>query len=852
MQAFLVDIDKAVIMSKRAIKILVLVIVFIGALITFSIVTNQVNEDLTTTMSDASLPVMRFYMDGAKVNELHGYVKEMDALKMRDTITPISATREVNIGIDTYGKSIDNIVYEIRSMDGNRLVADTEITDYQVTGNKVNINLTFENILEENEEYLLIFTLTAGSDNIHYYTRLIRADEYYTKECLDFVLKFHNSTFDESGTTFIPTFVEAATGDATTLNYVDLTCTLKQIMWANLNPTPLTDPVIDFKEVNSSYNVLTATYVATYVNDFGETEYYNVEEYYRLRQTSERMYVLNFERTTSEIFSGERNFFSDTDEIQLGIRDLDVEFQTNENGNLICFVQAGELWCYDVTNNEITQIFSFRSIEGIDVRENWNQHDIKIVRVDEAGSVDFVVYGYMNRGDHEGEVGTAVYHYDGLAYTVEEEAFIPSDSNYEILKAEMGQLIYEDDLGNLYIMQEGTIYKINLDSYGVTELVTGLNSDCYAVAASDKYVSWVETEERYSCKEVNILNLKDGSSYTIKASSGMYIKPLGFIGEDFIYGIANSSDVMTDAAGNVTFPMHTLKIVNVESESELKSYSPESGYIEGIDIQDYTIQIMLFGLGADGQYVSTGTDSIMNREADSNENVIVKTSATEIKETQVQLQFSATRASSKLKVIRSKGRLVEEDRTVKLDKENGERFYVYVKGDVCLATDSISEAITLANKRLGVVIDSNQSYIWMRARKTSQSAFKNIAASETEAGSVVGALSAMLEYNGVAVSAGELIAAGDTAKDVLESTLEDAIVLDITGVNSEELLFYLSNGSPVLAMTGSNSAILLTGYSSSSNLYYYDPSTNQTGTISFEDADEIFAKGGSKFMTYLK
>ena len=36
--------------------------------------------------------------------------------------------------------------------------------------------------------------------------------------------------------------------------------------------------------------------------------------------------------------------------------------------------------------------------------------DIKIARVDEAGSIDFVVYGYMNRGDHEGEVGTAVYH----------------------------------------------------------------------------------------------------------------------------------------------------------------------------------------------------------------------------------------------------------------------------------------------------------------------------------------------------------------------------------------------------------------------------------------------------------
>ena len=847
-------IDKAVIMSKRVIKALVLVVVFFGALITFSILTNQVNEDLTTNMADASLPVMHFYIDDTTVNELHGYVKEMDVLKMRDTITPIGTDRTIAVGIDTYGKAIDKISYEIRSMDGDRLVAETELSDYQSNGNKIKADIVFENILQKNEEYLLIFTLTSGSDSVYYYTRLMETDDYYTDDCLKFAMKFHNSTFDESGNTFIPTYIEAATGDATTFNYVDLTCTLKQIMWADFKPTVLTEPVVEFKEINSSYNVLTVTYVMTYVNDYGESEYYNVEEYYRLRQTSDRMYVLNFERTTEEIFTVEKSFFSDTDEIQLGIRDLDVEYETNENGNLICFVQSGDLWCYDVTNNEIARVFSFRGNEGVDARENWDQHDIKIVRVDEAGSVDFVVYGYMNRGEHEGEVGTAVYHYDGLAYTIEEEAFIPADSAYEVLKAEMGQLIYQDDLGMLYLMQEGNIYKISLDSFSVKKMVEGLDSDCYAVAKSCKYVSWVESNEKYSCTEVNILNLKDGNAFTIKADSGNYIRPMGFIGEDFIYGIANANDVITDSAGNVTFPMHTLKIMDVENEAELKSYSPSSGYIQDIEIDDYTIQIALFGLGPDGQYVSTGYDSIMDREADSNKYVVVKTSATEIKETQVQLQFNTTKASTKLKKVSSKGILVEEDRTVNLENNEGERFYVYVKGDVELATDSISDAIKLADKRLGVVTDSKQNYIWMRARKPSQSAFQGISSSEKDAdsGSVVGALSAMLEYNGVTVSVSELVEAGNSAKNVLESTLEDATVLDITGVGSEEILFYLSNGSPVFAMTGNDSAILITGYSSGENLYYYDPATNSTGSMSFEEADTLFTNGGKKFITYIK
>ncbi len=74
---------------------------------------------------------------------------------------------------------------------------------------------------------------------------------------------------------------------------------------------------------------------------------------------------------------------------------------------------GGRFIPYDINNGMIIKVFSFRDAEGIDERENWNHHDIKIVSVDEAGSIDFVVYGYMNRGTHEGEVGTGVYHYDG-------------------------------------------------------------------------------------------------------------------------------------------------------------------------------------------------------------------------------------------------------------------------------------------------------------------------------------------------------------------------------------------------------------------------------------------------------
>lgn len=105
-----------------------------------------------------------------------------------------------------------------------------------------------------------------------------------------------------------------------------------------------------------------------------------------------------------------------------------------------------------------------------------DQHDIKIARVDEAGSIDFVVYGYMNRGDHEGEVGTAVYHYDGLVHTIEEEIFIPSDVSYEILKAQMGQLMYVNEKGTFYLIMDQKLYSIDTDKRTPEVLVKDLKA----------------------------------------------------------------------------------------------------------------------------------------------------------------------------------------------------------------------------------------------------------------------------------------------------------------------------------------------------------------------------------------
>ena len=223
----------------------------------------------------------------------------------------------------------------------------------------------------------------------------------------------------------------------------------------------------------------------------------------------------------------------------------------------MAFVQEGELWSYNTVENTLAKVFSFRGYEGIDSRENYGEHDIKIVGVDEVGSVDYIVYGYMNRGIHEGEVGIAVYHYDSLANTDEELVFIPSDKSYEVMKSELGQLMYVNEGGELFLMLDGCVYGIDLNTLSVRELVTNLNVQDFAVSASNRYFAWMETEgdSQMGSSVIHVMNLSDQSTQEIAAGTGEAIKPLGFMDEDFVYGIARQSDIFEDAAGNVTFPI---------------------------------------------------------------------------------------------------------------------------------------------------------------------------------------------------------------------------------------------------------------------------------------------------------
>lgn len=842
-------------MQKGTIKAAVLLIVFILAVLISGKLMNHTNEDLTTEMEDATLPVISMYQDGRELNELHGYVTEMNAAYMRDAIMPIGEDWKLPITIQTYQTPVDTISYEIRSLDAERLIANADVTSYQEKHGKITAELTIQNLLEEGEEYLLIIQLESGDKSIYYYTRIVQPVECYVEECVDFVMDFNDKTFNDETTGTLATYMEKTTGDNSTLHYVSLNSSLKQVGWANFNGERLTDLVPSIKEITNTYNVIVLNYVVSRVSESGQIEYYNVEEYYRVRYTTNRIYLLNFERTMNQIFRGENDCVYDR-YIELGIRSSDVEYKTNEAGSSVAFVQEGELWSYDTVENTLAKIFSFRGYEGIDCRENYGEHDIKIAGIDEAGSVDYIVYGYMNRGIHEGEVGIAVYHYDSLSNTNEETVFIPSDRSYEVMKSELGQLMYVNEGGELFLMMDGNVYGIDLNTLKTRELIGNLLDESFAVSASNRYIAWIDAgeEKGKGSDTIHIMNLSNQKAVDITGAAGECIKPLGFMDEDFVYGIAKEKDIFEDAAGNVTFPMYQIKIVDVSSGNmeELKTYEKSGYYVASVEIDDYTMYLNRIQYNGTA-YVSADQDMIMNREGDTGKLVDIASSVSDDKETQIQITLAGTTSGKTPKLLTPKELILEENRTVALkDESSTKHYYVYVKGDVVLATDNVTEAVIAANEKMGVVIGDNLQYVWKRSRKSSQAAFSDIVVGteDADAGSIAQCINAMLEMEGINISVSALIDGGETPKSILNNTMKDAQVFDLTGCSVEEILYYVSCGSPVFAMTGSDDAVLVVGYDNN-NVIIFDPSLQTTYRRNMSDAGEMFANAGNVFFTYL-
>lgn len=152
-------------MKKTIIKCCYLAAVFIISLFIVSAVVNQGNTDMTMEMGSATFPIVHMYVGGEEVNSLHGYKEAMECSYQRDCITPLGLGRKVSIQVDKYGQEIEGITFEVRSIDGERLVENTKITVYEETENVIRADFNVKDLIDADTEYMLVLLLAAGRED---------------------------------------------------------------------------------------------------------------------------------------------------------------------------------------------------------------------------------------------------------------------------------------------------------------------------------------------------------------------------------------------------------------------------------------------------------------------------------------------------------------------------------------------------------------------------------------------------------------------------------------------------------------------------------------------------------------
>ena len=808
--------------KNRLIEAGVLIIVFIIAVLGFSYYTNKGNDNMTADMGAATYPQVSFSYQGYALNMLSGYAKAMDIPAMRDTITPVTNQR-LEINVQAYGNKISSASYTIYTLDGEEKLKEEKVKN---PGENITADLSDEGLMDE--ERVLEISLYTEDKTIYFYTRIVNASDASVMECLDYIRNFHESALGKVEGAGVGAAIEPSEeGDNTSFQHVTIHSDYDHVSWGSLEPEVEKGERWNIKEINSNSISVQLEYRVRCKGEENETDIYAVKEFFRVRHIADaqKTYLLNYDRTMEQIFDATKQVLNEKG-VLLGIAPKNISYMVNDDGSVVSFVVANELWNYNKDTDEVSQVFSFADAENSDVRNLVTKHEIKLLEMDEIGNTIFAVCGYMNRGSHEGEVGIAVYYYDMEKNSVEEKVFISSDKSYENVINEMSKLVYYSASRNmLYIMVEGTLYEFDVEMEENTALVEALNEDQYVVSEDGHLVAYQENGDLNTATKVVVKNLESGKERTAECESDECIRPLGFVKNDFVYGVAKTADTGKTVSGEMTVPMYKVEIQNSKSEI-VKTYQADGTYVLDAYLKDN--MVTLNRAVKDGNtYTSTSQDYITNNTEKEKSNIYLESYVTDLKETQVRLTFEDGISDKEPKVLRPKQIVMEDPVVVEFeDVTHADKYYVYGYGQLLDCCEKAGEAIRLADSYSGVAVDATQNYIWERGNRDLQYT--------------------IADKDDVIQRIADRLKQKEAPVDIMKS-LNDDRYLDLTGCATEELLYIINQGSPVIGMLNAENSVILIGYTDTV-VIYVDPETGERSSVTYEEMDQMTQGSGNTYI----
>lgn len=899
------------------VRVIVMIMVFVITIYFVNIFENRNYKNLAKEMNDAELPLAYVSYGDTLLNCMHGYTSDVDITLLRDSITPIDEQKHIEILVQNDKKYASGYSYEIRSIAGDSLVekGDIEAADNGSGYDELDINVRMD--LKKDMEYMLV--VKASSEKglaASYYTRIVVNDDYHEAELLKAVQDFHDASFDFNALetesvigTYKTEYAGASTGDSFGLGHVNLANDYADIMWDGLKPTVVSDINIYIKEIDVNYAVIEMEYNASSITDQDVTSYYAVKEFYKAgyslvevsdseaggedsygdasygdasydeeysytdeesqggqaeetSHTEPKITMFSYDRYVDEYF--DRTGIDALNNVyEIGIVSSDdLEYRYVENNRKIAFVRNGQLWMYDYDQGEIIRVYSFCADDYTEDAATYDAHNINIMEFADDGNLTFSVYGYMNRGDHEGKLGIGLFTFDYSTLEVDELLFVECNVPYEAMKTETSRLTYYDGQ-KFYYMMGGKVNAVDIKNRKQSYIAENLSAGDVKVSADMSVMAFGENEDQSQNTRITLMNMKTGNSYDITAGYGECLICYGFKDSDMVYGVSDIADAGVDAdlesfsetkyseESRDNIPAKRLYIVGSDG-SQIKEYAKDGCYLMQVDV-NANLLYLTRGEKSNGKFVAIKDDFITFKEDDSKQTIgtVHNSSITGYDRLyftvpeNIYLSYIPNLNITKEKIDDQNSYMIM---TIEREKVT---YHVYDNLGLSKIYDVAGDAINYAESVAGIVVSSDGEVIY---RKMESQEYNTIAAgifhhsTGTVDASLTDCLYMVLNYQGVQVTEDEIKQYSDPV--TVLNTLGKKKGINVTGLSLDMLLGYVSDGIPVISRIDDGRYVLIVSYNDE-DVRYYDPVENKEIVVSREEYIDMMVVCQNESYTYV-
>lgn len=778
-------------LSKRRVRIIVLSGIFFAALLFYFMHAYRSmdrNSRVYANMGESKLPYVYMLMGEKKINPLHGYYQEMSGSVVRDSIAALPEDRKLVLFAVLKKNSIEAASYDIRSLDGSELIEKDSKADLEKTSEGMKITLPIQNLIQEGKEYQLRLRLDMGESSIYYYTRILLGKEKMAEEMLNLGESFTRKTFSKSEAKSLSTYLETEdTMDNSDLSHVNLHSSFQQITWGESGMSLDGDIEVSLKELSGIMGLIQLRYATKADDKGGNTRRFFNEDNFVMRYDSQRIYLMDFDRRTTEIFDTQNFRFQDKS-LLLGV-DSAEQMQSKCSGNKEYYAFSKGNALYRLNSEGIlTRIFTYLTEENNRFRGDFLSHGIRLMDVKDNGDVDFLVYGYISRGRHEGYTGIVFYTYDNSDNTVVENFFLPLQENKEELEESLRSLSYYAGNKMFYLYYGGTVYGIDTNSFEVLTLASSLKEGELSSSEGGQYLAYDEKNGESELSSTVVLkNLKLDRTRNISEENKLF-SVIGFIENDLIIGVQDKA-LGTEWNPQGEIPVEEIRIIG-PNQNEKLSYKKENLYFSNFSISENQLSFDEYSHSENG-YSYAGKDSILSNKVEEEKtlkpepingggmgkNYLLPYPGKKIKKITVQNpeKFSIEKAGS-----------------IELNQEKTPetgRFFAYSLGHYRGNYANMERAIGAVNENFGYILDGKQSFLWNRTDRP---------------GVIIG----KTRENEIT----DFVAEIPELRNSLD--FKNGKILNLYGVSLNSALYYTAKGYPLMIRIEGNWE-LITGYNGS-------------------------------------